>query len=419
MYVFPILVLAGLTLRIVLRIAYGARGPSGGDLLFSLFNIGGWLLIVLGMVPLIFGGAVSIFGNIVVFLAAAAVVEAVIERRAAQKRSMGTLLALAAEHGQRFDADSLVVEPFARTSVGRSMRRLLDAVREGVPLPAAINRNPTALLPEAVAYVAAGRDVQCEAAALKELSRTNRSELASVWRSSLDRLFYLGIVVLFMVMILTFVMIKIVPEFDKIFWEFQLELPLMTQFAVNVSTYFTTYLAVPMLLVMVLGFLFAAVIALCYLGGVEALRPLGDRVFRGRRAADVLRILAVATEHRQPIRAVFERLAHVYPSRLLRRKLAPAAASVSGGGDWRDALASAKLVTPAEQSLLKSAEAAGNLPWALRTVAARKERRAVYRLAAAVQVIYPFLILILGCVVAFFVVALFIPLIKLIEGLSG
>ena len=76
-------------------------------------------------------------------------------------------------------------------------------------------------------------------------------------------------------------------------------------------------------------------------------------------------------------------------------------------------------LSPAEQSLLKSAEDAGNLPWALRTVAARQEKRTVYRLAAAVQVLYPILIVLLGSIVAFFVVSLFVPLVKMVEALAG
>jgi type II secretory pathway component PulF len=179
------------------------------------------------------------------------------------------------------------------------------------------------------------------------------------------------------------------------------------------------YLAVPLIglaLVLLAG---SFVIGVCYLRDVQVLRFLGDRVFRGRRTADLLRILAVATEHRQPITAAMERLAQVYPSRMMRRRLAPAASAVAAGRDWRDALHDARFISQAEQSLLQTAERAGNLPWALRSVARRLEKRAVYRLAAAVQVLYPVLIVLLGSLVAFVMVSLFVPLVKLIEGLSG
>jgi type II secretory pathway component PulF len=67
---------------------------------------------------------------------------------------------------------------------------------------------------------------------------------------------------------------------------------------------------------------------------------------------------------------------------------------------------------------LKTAERAGNLPWILRQIAVRREKRAVYRLASALQVMYPVVILLLGSFVGFFVISLFIPLVKLIEGLA-
>jgi type II secretory pathway component PulF len=91
---------------------------------------------------------------------------------------------------------------------------------------------------------------------------------------------------------------------------------------------------------------------------------------------------------------------------------------VRAGTDWRDALASAQFISHSERALLKAAERAGNLPWALRQIALRREKRAVYRLAAAVQVLFPMAILVFGAFVAFFVVSLFIPTISLIDGLA-
>jgi type II secretory pathway component PulF len=143
-----------------------------------------------------------------------------------------------------------------------------------------------------------------------------------------------------------------------------------------------------------------------------------DRLFRGRRVGDVLRILAVATEHRQPLADVVTRLARDFPSDLIRRQLRPAAAAVTAGSDWRDALRDARLVSPAEHGLLKTAEQVGNLPWALRAIATRNERRGVYRLSAAIQVLYPCVILLLGALVGFFVVALFVPLVRIISILA-
>jgi type II secretory pathway component PulF len=91
---------------------------------------------------------------------------------------------------------------------------------------------------------------------------------------------------------------------------------------------------------------------------------------------------------------------------------------LQGGGDWIDALARARVVRPAEAALLKTAEKTRNLPWALRQIATRRDRSAIYRLSALVQVGYPMLILLLGALVGFFVVSMFIPIVHLIDAMS-
>lgn len=401
------------------RLWFGARGPDWRFSRVSVIRGARLAMLLLLGVAVVLGGATSILGVIVALLAAVTLVEAVTERRAARRRSMCTLLALMVGRGKQLDPSALVAGLPSNDTVGRASAKLFELLGRGVPLAAAIQQSPRALPREAIAYVSAGESIEAEAAALKELSHGDRSNLTAVWRMYIDRLCYLAAVLVSLSVVMAFLMIKIIPEFEKIFSEFDLELPRLTLLAVSISQFTVNYLGVPLLLLAIVSLLAAVVIAACYLSDVRVLGWLGDRLFRGRRTADVLRILAVSTEHRQPLTTVIERLAQVYPSRMLRRQLAPAATAIAAGSDWRDSLYDARFVSSAEQSLLKTAEQAGNLPWALRTVAARQEKRIVYRLAAAVQVLYPILIVCLGALVAFFVVSLFVPLVKLVEGLGG
>jgi type II secretory pathway component PulF len=143
-----------------------------------------------------------------------------------------------------------------------------------------------------------------------------------------------------------------------------------------------------------------------------------DRLFRGRRTADVLRILALATENRQPLLEALFRMSRVYPSPGIRHRLHAVADAVADGADWRDALLETNFITKGEHGLLRTAEQAGNLPWAMRAIAKRSEKRTVYRLAIGLQVLYPLVILLLGAIVGFFVTANFVPLVQLVNGLS-
>lgn len=419
---WPTLLLLALGLRMALRLHYGARGPEETDPIYDMLNISSWVLFALGLIPAIFGGVFSILGFFIalfnVILAAVTLVEVLTQRRAAQRRSVCTLLALFVERRRQLETSVLLSAQTLRGGVGRAAKNLFDSLNLGVPLAQAVQENPRALPREAIAYIAAGETIKAESAALRELSQADRSELTVLWRSCVDRISYLSCVLVVMLSVLTFLMIKIVPAYVDIFQEFDLELPPMTELAVSMSNTFLNYLAAPTLLAVLLVGAAGFVIEVCYLCDLHVLRVFGDRVFRTRRLADVLRILAVATEQSRPIAQTLYRVAQVYPSPTIRRQLVPAAAAVVAGGAWQEALSKAGVVSPAEAALLLSAERTGSLPWALRQVAKRREKRAVFRLASAIQLLYPLVILFLGGVVGFYVVSLFIPIVRLIQGMT-
>ena len=418
LYSWPTLVLFGLGLRMALRLTYGARGPEPGDPIHVFLNTASWVLIAMGLVPAVVGGTFTFVGGILGLLAITTLVEVLMHRRGTQRRSMSKMLALLVERGQQLDASALFAGQTMRGVVGRAAEKLLAALRRGAPLAEAVTAYPRALPREAIAYVSAGRSMQAEAAALRELAAGDAGELGSVWRACVDRISYLVFVLLIMVVVLTFIMIKVVPEFEQIFWEFDVELPQITLLAISFSDFFTQYLAAPIGLTLAALILGAIVVGICYLSDVPVLRPWGDLLFRSRGTPHVLRILAVATDQRQPLDDVLDRLARVYPSAPLRSQLSRAAIAVREGSDWRDALLGARVVTKAEQGLLKTAERARNLPWALRQIARRREKRTVYRLVIALQVLYPLAILLFGAFVGFYVVSLFVPLVELTRGLA-
>jgi protein transport protein HofC len=416
---WPTLILLGLGLRMAIHLHYGARGPEATDPIHVFLSTASWVLIFLGLIPLIVGGSLSFVGLIVVLLAAATLVEAVIERREAQRRSTCKLLSLLVERGEKLDSSVLLAGHQMSGIAGRAARRLFAALEGGMPLAAAVQRNPGALPREAAAFLSAGQTKEAEASGLSELCRIDRSGLTAVWRACADRIAYLASVLLVLVAIFTFLMIKIVPEYEKIFYDFNLELPRMTQMAVSVSQFFIRYVAVPIAILAPLAVMFAAAVGVCYLCDVRPLQIVSDRLFRGRRVADVLRVLAITTEERQPMATTLARLAYAYPSPLVRRQLANVASAVEAGGDWRGALRDWRFISQAEQALLNTAERVGNLPLALRTIAERKERRTMYRLAAAVQILYPCIIVMLAATIGFYAIALFVPIVHLIQGLAS
>jgi type II secretory pathway component PulF len=398
---WPSLILLGVSLRMSLRLTYGARGPEVGDPVHAFLNIAGWVLIALGIAPAIVGGVVSVVGVIVLVLAIATLVEIAVQRRAAQRRSMCRMLSLVAERGAHLESSVFLAGQSMGGTVGNSARLLFKAMSSGMPLAAAIARYPKALPPETLAYLAAGTSGAARVAALRELSQPAQGELNTLWRNCIDRIAYLLVVILVMAFALAFIMYAVVPEYAKIFDEFDLELPIATQLAISVSQFVSKSAALPLVLTVTLIVIAAAVIAICYLCDEPVLNEISDRLFRGRHVANVLRILALATESHEPLADVLNRIANVYPAEPARKQLVKVAKDVRAGTSWEDALRTSRIVNQSEQSLLKTAEKVGNLPWALREIARRREKLIVYWLSNRLQVIYPFIILLLGLLVRF------------------
>ncbi len=89
------------------------------------------------------------------------------------------------------------------------------------------------------------------------------------------------------------------------------------------------------------------------------------------------------------------------------------------GVHWCDCLQAVRLMTRADVSVLKSAETVGNLPWALEEMADSSMRRMTYRVTAVTNVLFPVCLAGIGVGVLFITASLFLPLIELIDAMSG
>ena len=401
-----------------LRLIYGARGPDSSDPIYALVNTLSWVIIIAAVAPALLTSGVTLIGVVVLALAVGTFYDLLLARRTALRRASCTLLGIVAGQKGKLGPDVVRVGAQDRGIVGRATRGLMSALAEGTPLATAIAKHPKALPREAVAYAAAGEVIGAEAAALGELARENDPTLEILWRSCLERFSYLASVLAMMALVFVFLMIKIIPQLRKIFDEFELQLPTLTQWVIG-SSEFIAYVLAPFLLVGVfVGIPAVLLIGVLYLYDIKLLQPLVDRFFRARRVGDVLRILALSAEYRHSFAPVLERVAVTYPTRFIRRATNRVTQEVSSGGDWRDALLAVRLIRRDEHALLGTAQEVGNLPWALRMIARRGERRLAYRWMALAQVIYPAVIVLLGGGVGIFVVAMFLPLVKLVQGLA-
>jgi type II secretory pathway component PulF len=375
----------------------------------------GTILLVLGLfgILLMMTGPLIILAlpiGLVVFFAA------VIRYRKTEGRTLVWAMTVAAERGIPLETAARAFGAERDDLLGKRARMLADYLDSGVPLSLALHRSRFVVSPEVLLAADLGERTNSLGSALRRIVGRSDDFEAGI-RSAMEKIFYLVFLVTWMIAILTFMMIKIVPVFQRIFEEFGMELPDATQALIGVSQFVVQFgfVAIPLWL----GLIVVLVIGLvAYMGVPYRTLPILRRMSGQLDNAVILRLLSLAVEQGRPIGESLRFLAGYFPLSGPRAKLERAAKRIGDGAIWQDALWKVGLLSRAEGRLLASAERAKNLAWALDEMADSKSRRSAYRIRAWISVLFPVSILSFGSVVMFVAVGLMLPLFKLVSDLT-
>jgi protein transport protein HofC len=354
---------------------------------------------------------------LLIVLFAGAFTVLLVRRGGMQQDSLLWSLAIASERSLPLAPAALAFEDHYGSSYRWRVQLFASLLDQGVPLPAALDRVPGLMSREAQVLVRTGHATGTLPQALREAARL-RSVRKSAWGEAASKFVYLGMVILSLQTISSFILYFIVPKFEAIFKDFGVKLPPVTVVTIQASR---TVIVHPVVLIPVYLFEVAALclLPLALFNVFQWDLPLFDALFRRRHTALLLRSLALAVEGGRPVGPTLEALATDYPSSWVRRRLRSAAVDTQLGSDWLNSLERRGLLGPSDAAVLASAERAGNLVWALREMAGSNERRLGYRVRVASQIIFPLVVAALGGLVFFMAVAYFSPLVVLIERLAG
>lgn len=302
--------------------------------------------------------------------------------------------------------------------LGRKCIRLAESLAQGVTLPLALRAAGIRLpAPQRIALESAD--------AAGDLGET--LSIALERQTSMDReigpiaakFAYCGAIVMVMAAILTFIMLKIVPVFARMFEEFDLPLPGATTRLVEISQTIVAHSGAIILLIMVgtivMGILFDDRIFRLFATLFPPLHWLRLRQY----GAWLLRGLATLVRRNRPIAPAISVLADRYPIFTVGKLLQLAARRIEQGEPWTTVLQQYRFLSAYDAAFLAAAQRNGHLAWALDEAADNIERRRVLRLRYRANLFFPLAIVMLGAVTAFVFISLFMPLIALIQGLSG
>jgi type II secretory pathway component PulF len=253
------------------------------------------------------------------------------------------------------------------------------------------------------------------AAATRETERFSRMASPGTFRLSIG---YLGVVWFVLVNIVCFLMYYIVPKFRKIFEDFDTDLPELLVTWISILGNPTVYSFFALSSLMGLGAALLIEALVDYYGWEGMLERFGSR-FRVRFAApDMLRGLRWGVLARKPLDAVLQDMGDIPVPFLIRTGLHRAAGGIRQGEEPWQVLQEVGWVRREEAELLRCAQAAGNLPWALEALSQSISDRRGYRVEWWLQALHPVLVLSMAVIVAWFVIAMFLPLVKLLNDLS-
>ena len=399
------------------RLIYGARRGPSDDLLKRLFLLAGWILILGGSLGFV-GPATGLFFllYLVCFVLAMA---AYFRYMRGERRALLWSLAIAAERGIPLEQAARAFADERSVQIGTRVAKLANLLEDGVPLPSAVRMSGNPLTMDALLAASLGAETGAMGPAL-QMSLDHAEHLEETFRNILARYLYVVFVVCVAGTVLAFTMLRIVWVWGEMFEELELELPASTCLLIALSDPVVRFW--PLLFLLLLLF----IVALAFLAPPVRYFPLWSLLeppFYGRLwirydGSLILRSLALCVRLRKEIAPTVFMLSRQYPTRNVSRRLLRASQRIDEGVHWCDALRDVGILRRVDVAVLKAAERAGNLAWALDEMADSALRRCEYRLRTWLNVGFPVVVVILGGMVAFIVISLFMPLVALIRGLA-
>jgi type II secretory pathway component PulF len=474
-----LLLIPAVAVRIAVRALYGPKRLAPTDPMQMLLNMASNVMFALATL----GMCVGLFGFwVLLFFLPFIVPMLIIRLRYAQHRALLWSLATAAQRGIPL---SEAARAYADETLGDTGLRALvlaESIERGESLSGAAT-SARLWMNSAVKFaVRLGERLGLLGPAIGQHLHDTQHIDAGV-RDVFGRFVYLLGIVSVMAVVSSFVMFKIVPVFQRMFQDFGLKLPALTQLVIDTTIPSAFVGSIPLLIyiafwiyiggVILGGIALAAVrMFFTYLRLYKALNqlfrgqpydrlelrrrfwkifravgvvtvlwmfgpvllplvpifslsgwfprdlPLIWRLFKRYDGALMMRGLALTVRRGLPIPQAMQLVADCYPITIAAGRLRWAADRAAAGIDWRDSFRQTGLISHADAAVLGAAERVGNLDWALEEMADSAIRRQIYRIQAILQIIFPIALLILGSLVALFVIGLFIPLISLIQGLT-
>lgn len=319
---------------------------------------------------------------------------------------------------------SRVIELIAEQTPDKLMKRILKAcaadVAAGYSLAGSLEKNGKKIPAVFIETVRAGEESgTLEASFLSLEAYYKRAHKTK--KKIKSAMTYPILVLVIAVVVIAIVMIKLVPTMTDTLQGFGVELPLATRILIGISNFFVKawYIVLIVIAALVLGF---------YLFGksekgkllyskIRMKIPKIGKITRMNAAAQTANTLSALLAAGLPLAKALDITSRVLDCKCVGEELNKAVAKIESGMSLADAIKDSVYLPDMLKEMITVGESSGSLEETLATIGQYFNDEAQAASDAALAMIEPMITIILGVVVGFIVIAIYVPMFSMSSGM--
>jgi len=248
-------------------------------------------------------------------------------------------------------------------------------------------------------------------------------------RKVIGAMIYPIVVITFAVLIVAGIMIIVVPKFEEIFRDFGTSLPGMTRLLINISNWFVgkypgppgwaVIFVSPVVLFLLLKLAKTAEAGRYAVDLVKLKIPILGTILSKTAIARFTRTLGTLISAGVPILEALTIAKDTCGNEVFARALVGVHDSIREGESFANPLRAARICDAIVVNMIDVGEETGDLDKMLMKIADNYDDEVETLVAGLVSLLEPVMVVILGVIVGFIVISLFLPLVTLINSVSG
>ena len=302
------------------------------------------------------------------------------------------------------------------------LKQITEDVEGGATLSEAMARHPNAFNRLYSNMVAAGEAGGVLDVILQRLADF-LEKAAKLKRKIIGAMIYPSVVISIAAGIVTFIMVQVVPKFDTIFKDFETELPGVTKFLIGISNWFAKgtppgwvfILLSPIIVIVSYKLIRQAQIGRMVLDTLTLKIPVVGQIAGKSSVSRFTRTLGTLISAGVPILEAVNITRETTGNEVYSSMLQKVHDGIREGDSFANPLRSSKTVDPIVVNMVDVGEETGELDKMLMKVADNYDDEVDTLVASLVSLLEPIMVVALGLIVGFIVVALFLPLVTLIQ----